>query len=232
MRALPSPSVQLVTGAWKDPSDLEARISAALRGGIRWVQLRARERTARELYEATLLIAPIAADAGAMLVVNDRVDVALAAGAGGIHLPEAGMRPGDARRLLGPSAWIAQSLHSVDAIAAAPAGVLDAIQFGPVFETPSKRAFGPPQGLAELTRAANAAARSRADVAAGIPEHRVADIPAIIAVGGITPRRAELCRSAGAAAVAVIGAIWDADDVEGAARTFVQAQIASARVLV
>jgi thiamine-phosphate pyrophosphorylase len=205
---LPSPPVQLITGAWRDVADLRVRIDAALRGGIRWVQLRAKERPARELHDAALAIAPLLRDAGALFVVNDRVDVALAAGAGGVHLPENGMAAIDARRLLGDSAWIARSVHSVRAIDESSGdAALDAVQLGPVFATESKRAFGAPQGVAALSRAAAAAAARTSR-------------KYLIAVGGVTPQRTAECLHAGADAVSVIGAVWDADDLESAARSF------------
>lgn len=206
MRPLPHPPVQLVTGAWLDTGDLVRRVEAALRGGLRWVQLRAKDRSARELLDAARLLAPLAASHGALLVVNDRADVALAAGAGGVHLPEAGLRAADARSLLGPGAWIARSMHGADALGDDDARILDAVQFGPVHDTASKRAFGPPQGLDGL------AAFCRAVRARGGPP--------VIAVGGIDTARVADCRRAGAAAVAVIGAVWEAHDVEEAARAF------------
>jgi thiamine-phosphate pyrophosphorylase len=205
MRCLPSPPVQLITGPWRDAADLRARVEAALRGGIRWVQLRANRRSGRELYDAAMLLAPMLREAGAMFVVNDRVDVALAVGADGVHLPEAGMAAADARRLLGADAWIARSVHSVDAIAASSPGDVDAFQFGPVFETASKREFGEPQGLGRLGEAATAAHARRAR---------------LLAVGGLTAERAAACLGAGANAASVIGAIWDAAEVEASARRF------------
>jgi thiamine-phosphate pyrophosphorylase len=201
---LPSPPVQLITGAWRDIPDLRTRVEAALRAGILWVQLRAKERAARELYEAAVAIAPLLREAGALLVVNDRVDVALSAGAGGVHLPENGMSPADARRLLGSGAWIARSVHSVAAIdACASDAALDAVQFGPVFDPLSKPAFSAPQGLDALASAAARSTRLH-----------------LLAVGGITAERHASCRQAGAAAVSVIGAVWDAEDIEAAARSF------------
>lgn len=208
MRPLPFPPVQLITGPWKDPHDLRARVDAALRGGIRWVQLRARERGARDLHDAAGAIAPLLRDAGALLVVNDRIDVALACGADGVHLGEAGMSARDARRLLGAGAWIGRSVHSVDAIQAMRGDDTDAVQFGPVFDTASKREFGEPQGLGRLARAALASGSGCG--------------AALIAVGGISASRVRMCRDAGAGAVAVIGAIWDAEDVERAARCFTE----------
>lgn len=206
MHAVPCPSVQLITGAWRDLDDLEARVAAALRGGIRWVQLRAKDRSARDLYDAARRIAPVMREIGALLVINDRVDVAIAVGAG-VHLPEHGLSPIDARRLLGDSAWIARSVHSIDAIRRTPTGLVDAFQFGPVFDTASKREFGAPQGIEELARAAEAT--------------RDGHGAALIAVGGITAERVAACRDAGATAVSAIGALWDAGDVEEAACFFV-----------
>lgn len=200
MRPLPSPPLQLITGPWHDLADLGARVDAALRGGIRWVQLRVKDRNAREILEAACLLAPMLREAGGLFVVNDRVDVALAAGADGVHLPEHGMIPADARRVLGSDAWIARSVHSVGAIRLMSIGDVDALQFGPVFDTASKREFGTPQGLDGLCVAA-AAARS----GCATP---------LIAVGGISREVATSCRFAGASAIAVIGAIWSAGDIE------------------
>lgn len=207
MRRLPSPPVQLITGPWRDAADLRARVEAALRGGIRWVQLRAKERSARELFDAASLLAPLCREAGALLVVNDRADVALAVGAGGVHLPENGMATADARRLLGEEAWIARSVHSVDGVRAAAASGVNAVQFGPVFDTASKREFGAPQGLEKL--------RDAATVAIATPG---SGSIALLAVGGLDAARARQCLAAGAAGVSVIGAIWEAADVEAAAR--------------
>src|SRR5688572_26190970 len=128
-RTLPDPPLQLITGTWRDAADLEARVAAALRAGIRWIQLRAKQRPAREVYEAACRLAPLVDDAGGLFVVNDRIDVAIAAGAGGVHLPEVGMSASGARALLGPDAWIARSVHSADGARADEA--LDAVQLGP-----------------------------------------------------------------------------------------------------
>ncbi|HXC50270.1 MAG TPA: thiamine phosphate synthase [Candidatus Limnocylindrales bacterium] len=206
MLALPDPPVQLITGAWTDLDDLRSRVAAALAGGIRWVQLRAKARPASELYAAAMLVAPMLRESGGLFVVNDRVDIALASEADGVHLPEDGMPVADARRLLGEQAWIARSVHSADAIAAMKGDPPCAVQYGPVFETASKRAYGQPKGTRELSAASDAAH------SVGIP---------LVAVGGITAGRVRDCREHGADAVAVIGAIWDSDDVERAARDFI-----------
>jgi thiamine-phosphate pyrophosphorylase len=97
-------------------------------------------------------------------------------------------------------------MHRVETLHALAGADIDAVQFGPVFDTASKRGFGAPAGLDALAKAANLA--------------RHGDIPTI-AVGGITVGRMRECHSAGAAAVSVIGAIWDATDIEAAAAAFV-----------
>jgi thiamine-phosphate diphosphorylase len=202
-RTLPDPPLQLITGSWRDVADLELRVAAALRGGVRWVQLRAKERPACELYEAACVLEPLVRDAGGLFVVNDRVGVAMATKAGGVHLPENGMSAADARALVGESAWIARSVHSSEDVR--EGGSLDALQLGPVFETASKRAFGPPLGLERLALAPRDATRH------------------LIAVGGITAARIGECMEAGASAVSMIGAIWNATDVQAAAQEAVAA---------
>jgi len=192
-----------VTGRWATDDELRHRAGAALCGGVRWVQLRAKDLAGRDLLEAAALLRALTREAGAFLVVNDRVDIALAARADGVHLPEAGMAPLEARRLLGPDAWVARSVHSLEELrATARQGGADAVQFGPVFDTASKRAFGAPLGLVALAEAAGLAH------ACGLR---------LLAVGGIDAARAADCLAAGADGVSVIGGIWDAVDGQEAA---------------
>jgi thiamine-phosphate pyrophosphorylase len=124
------------------------------------------------------------------LIINDRIDVALSVGADGAHLPESGIPTASARSLLGSRGLLGRSAHSPEAVAAMKTSSLDYVQFGPVYETESKRAFGLPQGLARLRDAVLAAD--------GLP---------IIAVGGIDAERALRVRAAGASGIAVIGAV-------------------------
>ena len=115
------PRVYLVT----DPSggpDLVARVAEALRGsppGVVAIQLRARGSTGREFLEAARALRTVDSEAGQLLLVNDRVDVALAAGADGVHLPAAGIPPEEARKLMGDGRLVAVSCHSAADVARA-----------------------------------------------------------------------------------------------------------------
>ena len=127
---------------------------------------------------------------GARVVVNDRIDVALAARVHGVHLPEDGF-PGDqARRLAGPDFLVGRSIHQVPSPAVSTG--CDYLIFGPIFDTPSKRAYGTPQGLERLGEIV-----------------RKSSLP-VVAIGGITPARVEAVMARGARGVAVMGAVLSA----------------------
>lgn len=140
---------------------------------------------------------------GVKLLVNGRVDVALAAGADGVHLPGDGLPPSDARSLLPTEALVGRSIHGEDELALA-AGA-DFFLFGPVYDTPAKRAFGEPQGIARLAAFCTASERP------------------VLAVGGITTERVPEVLRSGAAGVAVIAAVLDAPDPGAAVAKFVAA---------
>lgn len=159
-------------------------------GGLRAValgatalQLRDPDATARRLErEAARLVAA----APVPVLVNGRADLALAAGAAGVHLPERDLAPAAARRLLGPDALIGRSVHSLEEALAAEAGGADYVVFGPVFASASHPG-GEPAGLDALAGVA---------AAVGIP---------VLAIGGVDDERAAACRAAGAAGYAAIG---------------------------
>ena len=177
-------------------------------------QLRARGWSGREFHSAAERLREITRLAGSRLVIHDRVDVAIAIGADGVHLPGDGIDPRRVRALLDArdrsSTTLGLSVHSTDEIRALGREV-DGVQFGPVFETASKRAFGSPQGLDGLRRAVEAAR------ALG------AQSPRIIAVGGIVSGQAGAVLAAGADGIAVIGAVMRAADPAGAALELVAA---------
>jgi thiamine-phosphate pyrophosphorylase len=137
---------------------------------------------------------------GAMVLVNERFDLSLAAGAAGVHLKASGLPTEVVRSRLGPGPVIARSTHTPDEARRAGDEGADFVVFGPVFATPSKAAFGPPAGLERLEETC-----------------RVAGIP-VLAIGGVTPGNAAACTGAGAAGVAVIRAVVAAEDPGEAVR--------------
>ena len=166
----------------------EAIAAAFLRGGARLLQIRAKHLGAGPFLDLVQLVAPLAAAAGATLIVNDRVDVARTAGLG-VHLGQTDLPVVDARRLLGPDAVIGRSTHTPAELEAALAEPITYVAYGPVFATATK---ADPDAVVGL-EAVRAAARRAAD--AGRP---------LVAIGGITLATARSVTSAGATAVAVI----------------------------
>lgn len=122
----------------------------AARAGVEMVQIREKSLAALELLSITREVVAAAGAGGTQIYVNGRFDIARAAGATGIHLPEGGIPAGDARRAGGAGLKIGCSTHSLSQAAAAEEAGADFIVFGPVYETPSKKRFGPPVGLAAL----------------------------------------------------------------------------------
>jgi thiamine-phosphate pyrophosphorylase len=178
-------------------SACEAALSVAPSGSVA-LQLREKDLSARELYELALRLREICRRAGAPLIINDRVDVAIAADADGVHLPFDSIGVSMARKLLGPKRLIGVSSHSPPDVSGAAREGADFAVFGPIFDPLSKPSTGPAWGLSGLEAACHAGA-----------------IP-IFALGGITPDRArELFASRDPAArpvgVASIGAIFAAD---------------------
>jgi len=163
------------------------------------VQLREKELEGRALLELARELRALTHAAGAALFISDRVDVALAVGADGVHLGRRSMDPSDVARVA-PALAIAVSTHTraeVEAAAGArhlhPNVHVRFAVFGPVWDTPSKRPYGAPVGLAALRDAATV----------GLP---------LLGLGGIDSERAAACKLAGAAGVACIRAVLSADD--------------------
>ena len=175
-------------------------VAAAVRGGARAVQLRENDLSGRELVDLGRTLAALCRRQRVPLLVNDRVDVAVAIGAAGVHLPVRSFAPSEVRTLLRPDALIGCSTHSLAEARRAEQAGADFVVVGPVFATPSKVAFGPALGL---------------DTLATIT--RTLSIPAI-AIGGIDRDTAAAARAAGASGVAAIRAIMEADDPAAAAR--------------
>lgn len=170
--------------------DLERRLEAALAGGVNQVQLRAKERPARELLAAAQVILPLCRRHEALFLVNDRVDVALAVGADGVHLGERSLPAGRVRALVGPELKIGVAVHT--GTGAGREGA-DYWVFGSVYPTESHPGE-PGQGLAALASVV-----------------RDSPVP-VLGIGGMLPERVGAVRQAGAAGVAVLGALGTAAD--------------------
>jgi thiamine-phosphate pyrophosphorylase len=173
---------------------LTERIRKAAAAGVDWIQVREKDLDAKPLL-ATVAVRGSAAK----LLINDRLDVAWAAGAAGVHLGENSLPLGEvagAKRRSGKENFlVGASCHSPDAAVRAAHDGADYIFFGPVFATPSKTKFGAPQGLARL-----------AEVCWGV------SIP-VLAIGGITAENAASCVEAGAAGIAAIRLFQEASDL-------------------
>jgi thiamine-phosphate pyrophosphorylase len=175
-------------------------VRQALGVGVRAVQLREKDLGTRALMDLASELLGLIRERGALMLVNDRVDLVLALGADGVHLRSDSMPVSIARRLLGPERLIGASAHSAEAVRRAEVEGADFAVLGPVYQTASKGSYGAPIGLRPIEEAG-----------------RRCRIP-VFAIGGITPARIREVRRAGAFGVAVISSILSAADVESATR--------------
>ena len=173
--------------------DLAGVVADCLTAGLPAVQVREKDLPVLDLAALCRRLREPTREHGALLIVNDRVDVALATGADGVQRTYASLSITDIRAIADKRLRIGASTHSREEAVCAEAEGADWIVFGPVYDTPSKRRYGAPQGLAALERVA---------AAVRVP---------VIAIGGITPDRVGEVRGAGARGVAAISAILAAD---------------------
>lgn len=177
-------------------TSLEALVGSAARAGVDLIQLRARHLEGAAVTELTRTFVRAAAGTQARIVVNDRLDVAVAAGASGVHLRGDSFPADRVRRVTPPGFLIGRSVHCVEeAVSVDAGGQYDYLLFGSVFASASKPADHRPAGLAALRRVCE---RVRTPV---------------LAIGGITLASAGLVRDAGAAGVAAISLFRDCDDL-------------------
>lgn len=181
---------------------LLSTIEAALQGGVRAIQLREKDLCPAKMLDYAHQVRTLTRRYGARLLINDRVDIALAADADGVHLTEQSIDVSTARELLGQTKLIGVSTHSLPtALSAAHSGA-DFITFSPIFHTLSKAAYGNPQGVERLR-----------EVCAAV------NIP-VFGLGGINPHNQVEVQQAGASGIALISAIFAAPDPTAAAREF------------
>jgi len=174
--------------------DLEEIVVAAAQGGAGAIQLREKDLSARDLYALGARLQAALVPYGVPLLINDRLDVALALDAAGVHLAGHSLPTAVARRVLGAGKLLGVSTHSVEEARGAAEDGADFIVFGPVFTTPSKVVYGPPQGLQHLSTVV-----------------RAVSIP-VIAIGGIDHTNLPQVMQAGAYGVAMIRAVLAAPD--------------------
>lgn len=190
--------------------DLVELVAACVAAGLPSVQVREKDLGAHDLAELCRRMLAAIRPARCLLTVNDRVDVALAVGAGAVQRTATSLTVRDIKAVVKNDVLIGVSVHALEESIEAEAAGADWLTFGPVYDTPSKRRYGAPQGLVALEKVT-----------------RAVRIP-VVAIGGITAGRVGDVRAAGAHGVAAISAILAADDPAAAVRRFLDALAGSA----
>ena len=184
--------------------NLYLAFEAALDAGIKAVQLRERDLSTKELFDMAVWLRALTREYGALLFINDRVDVALSVSADGVHLGHSCLPVKAVREIAGDKFIIGVSAHSVDEALEAEEAGADFLTFGPLYETPSKMKYGLPVGIDSLNNL-----KSRVKIP-------------VFAVGGIEPGKVKELREAGADGIAVISAILTAKDIGKTTETFLR----------
>lgn len=178
-------------------SELLSFVERALAAGLDWIQIREKDLSSQALFELCRAAARLPNPRGAKLFVNGRVDVALAAGLHGVHLPSDAPAPSALRMCVWRGFQIGVSCHSLEALSEAERNGADYAFYSPVFASASKPGYGPAVGLDALTQAC-----------------ATVRIP-VLALGGVTAENAHECAAAGAAGVAGISLFQGAMDLPG-----------------
>lgn len=180
-------TTETTTAASQEFKDIVEQVSTAVVAGVDLVQLREKRLSARVLFELTRYAAAVTGDSATRLLVNDRADIAAGAGADGVHLTGQSIDASNIRRTFGDNFLIGVSTHSLAEVRAAEQVGASFVVFGPVFDTPSKRHYGGPIGVTELSHVTRKLGR----------------FP-VLALGGLAIDNFELCLNAGAAGIAGI----------------------------
>ena len=180
-------------------------LQRVLTAGVPAIQLRERDLSAKELVTLAREVQAVMASRRSQLLINDRIDVALALEGVGVHLRSNSLPVSVARQLLGAERLLGISVHAVEEAVQVESQGVDYIVLGPIYETPTKQMFGLPLGIHTLEKAC-----------------RLVRIP-IIGIGGVSTARAREMRRAGAFGVAVVTAVFGAVNVESAARELLDA---------
>jgi thiamine-phosphate pyrophosphorylase len=194
-RAISLPKLYPITDVRSSKLSHREQVKRLAAGGARLIQLREKIAAPREFYEAALAAVEIARSLGVRIIINDRVDIAVAVGADGVHLGQDDLPPDRARELLGSQAIIGFSTHNLKQALEADSTSADYIAFGPIFRTSTKQNPDPVVGLEQLSEIKRRVSKP------------------IVAIGGITLERAEGVIRAGAASLAVISDLYSTGDI-------------------
>jgi thiamine-phosphate pyrophosphorylase len=176
-------------------------------GGATLIQLREKHETPDEFYRNAIDAMLIARRLGVQIIINDRVDIAIAINADGVHLGQDDLPPDRARRLLGDSRIIGFSTHVLEQALAADAAPIDYLAIGPIFQTATKENPDPVVGLETITEVS-----------------RLVSMP-LVAIGGITLDTAQSVLKAGADSVAVISDLLSCGDISERTRRFIELEV-------
>ena len=168
-----------------------AQVSVFSEAGAAIIQLREKTLSPREFFAEAAAALHVARERGVKIIINDRVDIALALKADGVHLGQDDISPEAARRLLGPDAMIGISTHNLEQAQLAANSPVDYVAIGPIFHTSTKDSPDAPVGLQGLSRVRRA----------------IGNLP-LVAIGGIDATNSRAVLDAGADALAVISNIW------------------------
>jgi thiamine-phosphate pyrophosphorylase len=192
-----------------DPSVAAGRsltdiLKEAAEAGAQLFQYRDKQASMRDAYRQALALKQAAVDCGALLIVNDRCDLAQAVDADGVHLGQDDLLVTDARRLLGPGKLIGLSTHNPDQVTVTASQGPDYLGFGPIFATATKRDHDPVVGLDGLRKV-----------------RALTNLP-IFAIGGISLEAVKQVREAGADGAAIVSAVLTAPNIGEAVRAFLK----------
>ncbi|OGL46558.1 MAG: thiamine-phosphate diphosphorylase, partial [Candidatus Schekmanbacteria bacterium RBG_13_48_7] len=187
----------LVTDRLHSPGDFSGKLNEAIIAGVDAVQLREKDLSGGSYLQLAQAVKQMTDSQNIPLLINERVDVAIAASCRGVHLGGNSFPLGVVRNFLGSQYLIGKSTHQLEEALSAASDGADYITFGPVYETPSKRKYGAPQGIEKLRVIC-----------------QKSPIP-VFAIGGITESRVKPVMDSGAHGIAVISAVFQASDVSG-----------------
>jgi thiamine-phosphate pyrophosphorylase len=179
-------------------------IETALQAGVKYIQLREKQLPTRKILDMAYWVIELVREYGAKLLVNDRVDIALAIGADGVHLGQKSIPAHAARKVTGDNFLIGVSTHGIDEALQAEREGADFITLGPIYNTPSKLRYGDPIGVDMLRQV-----KSRVSIP-------------VLAIGGIKTEEVYEVVTAGADGVAVISGILAAEDIRGTTEEFLR----------